>query len=57
MGCKTLHIGAYYRPHVGDEQSLLELEKSIEPLGMRPDQSVILAGDFNFPVWDWVKGE
>ena len=26
QGCKTLHIGSYYRPHVSDEKSLFELE-------------------------------
>ncbi len=53
MGWMTLHPGAYYRPHVGDEHSFLQLEKSLERLGMRPNQSVILASDFNFPGWDW----
>jgi exonuclease III len=33
VGLKTLHIGAYYRPHEGDEASLDELQKSLVRLG------------------------
>ena len=50
-GCKILHIGAYYRPHVGDENSLQELEKSLSLLN--PAHDILLGGDFNFPGWDW----
>ena len=52
VGLKTLHIGAYYRPHEGDEKSLDELQKSLSRLG-DTDQSILLGGDFNFPGWDW----
>ena len=41
-GKKTLHIGAYYRPHENDEEALFEL-----------DHHILLAGDFNLPGWDW----
>ena len=50
-GCKTLHIGAYYRPHVGDENSLQELDKSLSLIN--PAHDILLGGDFNFPGWDW----
>ena len=50
-GCKTLHIGAYYRPHVGDENSLQELDKSLSVIN--PAHDILLGGDFNFPGWDW----
>jgi hypothetical protein len=52
VGTKTIHIGAYYRPHEKDEESLAELEKSLQRLGSNTD-NVLLAGDFNFPSWDW----
>ena len=54
-GSKTLHVGAYYRPHEGDEQSLLELEGSLSLLREQDHQHhhIFLGGDFNFPGWDW----
>ena len=51
QGSKTVHIGAYYRPHVSDQHSVDELAKSLELL--HPDHTVLLGGDFNFPGWDW----
>ena len=50
-GSKTLYVGAYYRPHEGDELSLQQLETSLGR--MESDKEVILAGDLNFPGWDW----
>ena len=50
---KTVHIGAYYRPHAGDQKSLDELAKSLALL--YPDHIVLLGGDFNFPGWDRIK--
>ena len=54
-GTKALHVGAYYRPHEGDEESLQQLTASLERLGNRKNQTVILGGDFNFPGWDWQR--
>lgn len=51
-GSKTLQIGAYYRPHEDDEDSLNELETSLQRIGSR-NENVILGGDLNFPSWDW----
>ena len=51
QGSKTLHVGSYYRPHAGDQNSLDELAKSLALL--HPDHIVLLGGDFNFPGWDW----
>ena len=51
-GARNLHIGAYYRPHEQDEDSLMELEKSLDRLHGDNDH-IILGGDFNFPGWDW----
>ena len=53
---ENLHIAAYYRPNEKDEHSLDELEKSLHQLGER-DDGVIIAGDFNFPGWDWKQSE
>ena len=48
---KTLFIGAYYRPHEGDAESLAELQLSLSRLNMQ--HLILLAGDFNFPGWKW----
>ncbi len=55
-GSKSLHIGAYYRPHEGDQDSLVELGNSLERLGNRKGQSIIIAGDMNSPDWNWNEG-
>ena len=52
---KTLFIGAYYRPHEGDAESLAELQLSLSRLNMQ--HLVLLAGDFNFPGWKWSTHE
>lgn len=49
-GRKSIHIGAYYRPYFGDEESLMEMEKSL--ITFNSNHEIILAGDFNFPAWD-----
>lgn len=51
QGNKTIHVGSYYRPHESDENSLVELEKSLGKI--KDNHQVLLAGDFNFPGWDW----
>ena len=51
-GARNLHVGAYYRPHEQDEDSLTELEKTLDRLHEYNDL-IILGGDFNFPGWDW----
>ena len=50
-GQKTLHLGSYYRPNASDSDSLKQLQGSLDKLGHNTD--VILAGDMNFPGWDW----
>jgi hypothetical protein len=57
VGSKTLHVGAYYRPHVQDVESLDELETSLSRLEGKTIQPIILAGDFNFPGWDWKNNQ
>ncbi len=51
-GSKTLHIGAYYKPHEKDKKSLEELEMSLSHIGNN-NESILLAGDFNFASWNW----
>ena len=46
---------SYYKPSADDEPSLLELEKSLNILGDK-SENTILSGDFNLPGWDW-KGK
>ena len=55
-GSKVLHVGAYYRPNEGDENSLDQLEASLLRIGNR-DENILLAGDFNFPGWDWKESK
>ena len=50
-GCKTIYLGAYYRPHEDDEQSLLELERSLSLI--KDHHHALLGGGFNLPGWDW----
>ena len=50
-GCKTIHLGAYYRPHEYDEQFLLELERLLSFIN--DHRHILLGGDFNLPGWDW----
>lgn len=52
-GRKTLHIGAYYRPHEHDEKSCAELERSLSLIN--DHHHLRLGGDFNFPGWDWAN--
>ena len=54
-GSRNLHIGAYYRPHERDEESLDQLTQSLQRLG-KNSEHVILGGDFNFPGMDWKNG-
>ena len=51
-GCKQLNVCAYYRPDVNDETSLDNFEMSLSRL-KNLTQHTIIAGDFNFPGWDW----
>jgi hypothetical protein len=55
-GSKTLHVGAYYRPNEGDEASIDQLEASLLRIGNR-DENILLAGDFNFPGWNWKESK
>ncbi len=50
-GRKTLHIGAYYRPHANDEKILNVLEMSLPHIGNH-NESILLGGDVNFPSWN-----
>ena len=49
-GCKLLHICAYYRPNVNDENSLEQFEISLNRV--KQNQHIFIGGDFNFPGWD-----
>ena len=51
-GRKTLYVGAYYRPHESDVDSLNQLEASLSKM---INEDILLAGDFNLPGWDWAK--
>ena len=46
-GCNTIYLGAYHRLHEDDEQSCLELERSLTLI--KDHHHVLLGGDFNLP--------
>ena len=49
-----LFIGAYYRPHIDDQQSIDELNLSLQKLHeTTTDAKIWLIGDFNAPCIDW----
>ena len=50
---KNLHICAYYRPHVSDEESLKNFTLSLQKVCSNDKRKVLIAGDQNFPDWDW----
>jgi hypothetical protein len=49
---KQIYVGAYYRPSENDEESLIQLEKSIDKVSAT-NSIIILGGDLNTPGWDW----
>lgn len=54
QGRKDLLVCTYYRPHEGDEPSLLQFHDSLRQTILKhPNTPVVVGGDFNFPGWDW----
>ena len=52
--CNKLYIGAYYRPHVFDQNSIDELNLSLQKLNKTTkDAEIWLIGDFNAPCIKW----
>jgi len=52
--CKSIFVGAYYRPHTSYHVSIEQLETSLSQLtSSAPNSIVYLAGDFNAPNIDW----
>ena len=47
-----MYIGAYYRPHENDEDSLIELKQSLD-LVTKKKGTIWLIGDMNFPSLTW----
>ena len=52
---KSFYLCAYYRLHVGDEESLQQFTLSIQKACSSDKRRVLIAGDLNFPGWDWSK--
>ena len=52
-GRRTLYLGAYYRPDVADEQSLLKFSASLHRASQQQNACLLVGGDFNFPGLDW----
>ena len=53
QGRKTLYVCSYYRPDSSDEDSLNEFSKSLDRASMINNAEILIAGDLNFPGWDW----
>ena len=49
VGCKSVYVASYYRPHENDRHSLDEFQKSLERICNRTASHVWVGGDFNFP--------
>ena len=49
---KNLYIASYYRPHVNDEGSLMQLELSLSKVP-RNNSHIWIAGDMNLPGINW----
>lgn len=56
-GQQHIILGACYRPDVNDKTTMPEVKKSLDKITNNQHRNVILAGDFNFPGWDWAKLE
>lgn len=52
-GVKSIYVSSFYKPHEGDEQSLLELWQSVKKIPK--DSTIWILGDFNMPDIDWTK--
>ena len=50
---RSIYICAYYRPSVADKDSLMEFETSLRRAAQIPNATVFVAGDLNFPGFDW----
>ena len=51
---RNLHVCAYYRPKTSDIESLDKFEISLRRAAST-DSRIVIAGDLNFPDWDWNK--
>ena len=51
-GCKPLYICGYYKPSEWDSDSLEQFKDSLRKLGL-VNSFILIAGDINFPGYDW----
>ena len=52
-GRKTLYICAYYRPDKSHKTSLELFRVSLSKAATISNAHIVIAGDLNFPSWDW----
>ena len=55
-GVKTVYVGGYYRRDKSDEESAEQLANSLEKFSNRTESHIWLAGDLNYPGFDWETG-
>ena len=49
----NITIGACYRPNVSDKTTTPILKQIIDKMLDKQHRNIILAGDFNYPGWNW----
>ncbi|KAI8510664.1 hypothetical protein Bbelb_115800 [Branchiostoma belcheri] len=54
QGCKTLYVGACYRPSENDDITTNLLDQSLRKISSSDKNIILLGGDFNLPGWNWV---
>ena len=56
-GQQNIIVGACYRPHSNDKTTLPALKQNLDNILENQHRNVIIAGDFNYPGWDWKNQE
>ncbi|KAI8514688.1 hypothetical protein Bbelb_072790 [Branchiostoma belcheri] len=50
---RPLYLCAFYRPDSSDQTALEKLDTALRRAAAMKNAQLIIAGDFNFPSWDW----
>ena len=54
---QNIIIGACYCPNVNDKTTVPVVKKILDDILNQQHRNIVLAGDFNFPGWDWKEME
>ena len=50
---QNITIGACYRPNVSDKTTIPAMKRILDTMLNKQHRNIILAGDFNYPGWNW----